>query len=165
MFLPTLSAIYEFMLPVLSTGFTALSNMPHPLSSTESLEVAGVNQVKRLKSRIVKFAWNILQACFLQKEEGIAQFGDFPSLDGTAEVIKAVRDPESKGARLVQAAIAMTQVLGERDVEGAPAYFVASNLGKPLGALLRTIQKRHGLCGVVHERCQSGEYSYKQSFG
>lgn len=155
------------MLPVLSTGFTALSNLSHPLSSTESLEVAGLNQVKRLKSRIVKFAWNILQACFLQKEEeGFAKFGDFPSLGGTAEVIKALRDPESKGALLVQAAIAMTQILGERDVEGAPAYFATSNSGKQLGALLRIIEKRKGLHEVVHELCQSGEYSfYRLLFG
>ncbi|KAG0622488.1 hypothetical protein M758_3G100500 [Ceratodon purpureus] len=157
MFLSSLCAIYEFMLPILSTGFTSLSNLPNPLSSTEPLEVAGVNQVKRLKSRIVKFSWNILQACFLQKEEeGIDQLGDFPSLGATTEVIKAVRDPEAKGALLVQAAIAMTQVLGERDVEESPAYFISSNAGKQLGALLRVVEKRHGLCAVVHERCQSG---------
>ena len=157
-FLPALSAIYENMLPVLSTGFIALGNLSHPLSSTESLEAVGVNQVKRLKSRIVKLSWDILEACFLQtEEEGIIQLVDFPSLGGTGEVVKAVRDPEAKGALLVQAAISMTQVLGERDVEGSPSYFVASDRGKQLGALLRIIGKRHRLCEVVHERCQSGE--------
>lgn len=160
MFLPALCAIYEYMLPELSTGFTALSDPPQPFSSTGTLELVGPNQVKRLKSRIVKFAWNILHACFLRKEEeGFAQFGDFPSLAGTGEVIKAVQDPESKGALLVQAAIAMTQILGEIDVQGTLASFVASNPGKHMGALLRIIEKRQGLCEVVHECCQSGEYS------
>jgi len=157
MFLPALCAIYEYMLPGLSTGFTALSD---PTRSFSLLDLVGSNQVKRLKSRIVKFAWNILHACFLRKEEeGFAQFGDFPSLGGNGEVVKAVQDPESKGALLVQAAIAMTQILGEIDVEGKLASFVASNPGKHMGALLRVIEKRQGLCEVVHERCQSGEYS------
>lgn len=159
MFLPALCAIYEYMLPGLSTGFTALNDPPQTFSSTKTSELAGSIQVKRLKSRIVKFAWNILHSCFLQKEEGLAQFGDFPSLGGTAEVIKAVHDPESKGALLVQAAVAMTQILGELDLEGTLASFVASNPGKHMGALLRIIEKRQGLCEVVHERCQSGEYS------
>lgn len=155
MFLPALCAIYEYMLPELSTGFTALSDPP---SSTGTLELVGSNQVKRLKSRVVKFSWNILHACFLQKEE--EGFGDFPSLGGTVEVIKAVQDPESKGALLVQAAIAMTQILAEIDSDGTLASFVASNPGKHMGALLRIIEKRQGLCEVVHERCQSGEYQF-----
>lgn len=145
MFLPALSAIYEYMIPGLSTGFSSLSDSP--LESKE---------VKRLKSGIVKFAWNILHACFLQKEEG---FGDFPTLGGSGEVIKPVSDPESKGALLLQAAIAMTQNLAEMDLAGTLASFVASNPGTHMGALLRRIAKRERLSEVVHELCQTGQYN------
>uniref|UniRef100_A0A7I4D7V6 CUE domain-containing protein n=1 Tax=Physcomitrium patens TaxID=3218 RepID=A0A7I4D7V6_PHYPA len=150
MFLPALSAIYEYMLPV-------LSNLIQKLSSVEAVEAACQNQVKRLKSRIVKFTWKILETCFLETEdEEIAKFGDFPSLGGTAEPIKAIFDPIAKGELLVQAAIVMTQTLEESHLEKALASFVSNKSGTHMGALLRVMEKRHGLCEVVHERCQSG---------
>lgn len=156
-FLPALGAIHDSMLPTLSTGFTALGN-PLPSSVVkEDTEVAAQLQLKQLRSRIVNFTWSILQLCFLEKGGNeAAPIRDFPSLGASAGSIMALEDPALKGELLVQAAVAMTLGLGEKDADETLVSLNANQISSRR-ALLQRVEKRHGLCEAVHDVCQSGK--------
>lgn len=156
-FLPALRAIHDSMLPTLSTGFTALGN-PLPSSVVEEdTEIAAQLQLKQLRSRIVNFTWIILQLCFLGKEGNkAALIRDFPSLGATVGGVLALEDPALKGELLLQAAVAMTLGLEEKDTDETLISLNANEISSR-GALLQRVEKRHGLCEAVHEVCQSGK--------
>lgn len=145
------------MLPVLSTGFTAPANSLPSSYEKEDTEVVAQIQLKRLKAGIVNFAWKLLHTCFLEEKETEVSFiRNYPSLGATSQMVTALEDPAVKGDLLVQAASALSTGLGETDADGSPVYLGATSQAFSKGALLRSLEKRHGLCERIHGLCQTG---------